>query len=86
MDFVPSDAGPYWMTDAEKHSPRKDKPTGKKLKQFRNKSDLLSELQSKRVSAKGSKAKLKILCKPKIIPIEKELDEVVKGWKESHRE
>jgi hypothetical protein len=24
MYFVPSDAGPYWMTDAEKHSNRKD--------------------------------------------------------------
>ena len=32
MHFVPSDAGPYWMTDAEKHLNRKDRPSGKKIK------------------------------------------------------
>ena len=32
MVFVPSDAGPYWMIDAEKHSNRKDRPSGKKIK------------------------------------------------------
>jgi hypothetical protein len=41
MNFVPSDAGPYWMTEAEKHSNRKDRPSGKKIKRFRNKVDLL---------------------------------------------
>jgi hypothetical protein len=43
MNFVPSDAGPYWMTEAEKHSNRKDRPSGKKIKRFRNKGDLLKE-------------------------------------------
>ena len=80
MHFVPSNAGPYWMTDAEKDSSRKDSPTGKKIKQFRNKGDLLKELQSKGVSAKGRRDELQILCKQKNIPIEEELDEVVKGW------
>jgi hypothetical protein len=41
MNCVPSDAGPYWMTEAEKHSNRKDRPSGKKIKRFRNNGDLL---------------------------------------------
>jgi hypothetical protein len=65
MHFVPSNVGPYWMTDAEKHSNRKDSPFGKKIKQFQNKGDLLKELQSKGVSAKGRKDKLQILCSKK---------------------
>jgi hypothetical protein len=80
MNFVPSDAGPYWMTEAEKHSNRKDRPSGKKIKRFRNKGDLLKHLQSRGVSAKGRKEKMQILCKQKNIPIEEELDEVVEGW------
>jgi hypothetical protein len=80
MHFVPSDAGPYWMTEAEKLSNRKDSPSGKKIKRFRNKGDLLKELQSKGVSAKGRKDELQILCKQKNIPIEEELNEVVEGW------
>ncbi len=80
MNFVPSDAGPYWMTEAEKHSNRKDRQSGKKIKRFRNKGDLLKELQSRGVSAKGRKDELQILCKQKNIPIEEELDEVVEGW------
>jgi hypothetical protein len=80
MHFVPSDAGPYWMTDAEKHSNRKDSPSGKKIKQFQNKGDRLKELQSKGVSAKGRKDEAQIMCRQKNIPIEEELDEVVEGW------
>ena len=80
MNFVPSDAEPYWMTEAEKHSNRKDRPSGKKIKRFRNKGDLLKELQSRGVSAKGRKDELQILCKQNNIPIEEELDEVVEGW------
>jgi hypothetical protein len=80
MNFVPGDAGPYWMTEAEKHSSRSDRPSGKKIKRFRNKGDLLKELQSKGVSAKGRKDELQILCKQNNIPIEEELDEVVEGW------
>ncbi len=68
------------MTEAEKHSNRKDRPSGKKIKRFRNKGDLLKELQSRGVSAKGRKDELQILCKQKNIPIEEELDEVVEGW------
>jgi hypothetical protein len=63
IHFVPSDAGPYWMIDyAEKHSNRKDSPSGKKIKRFQNKGDLLKELQSKGVSAKGRKDELQIMC------------------------
>jgi hypothetical protein len=57
-----------------------DRPSGKKIKRFRNKGDLLKELQSRGVSAKGRKNELQILCKQKNIPIEEELDEVVEGW------
>jgi hypothetical protein len=63
MHFVPSNARPYWMTDAEKHSNRKDSLSGEKRKQFQNEGYLLKELQSKGVSAKGTKDKLQILCK-----------------------
>jgi hypothetical protein len=80
MNFVPSDAGQYWMTEAEKHSNRKDRPSGKTIKRFRNKGDLLKELQSRGVLAKGRKDKLQILCKQNNIPIEEELDEGVEGW------
>jgi hypothetical protein len=46
MHFVPSDAGSYWMTDAEKHSNGNDSPSGKKIKRFRNnEGDLLKVLQ-----------------------------------------
>jgi hypothetical protein len=41
MHFVPSNAGPYWMTDAEKLANRKDTSEEKKIKQFQNKGDLL---------------------------------------------
>jgi hypothetical protein len=81
MHSVPSNAGPYWMTEAEKLSNRNNSPSSKKIKRFRNKGDLLKKLQSKGVSAKGRKDKLQILCKQKNIPIEEELDEVVEGWK-----
>jgi hypothetical protein len=80
MNFVPSDAGPYWMTKAEKHSNRKDRPSGKKIKRFQNKGDLLKELQSRGVLANLRKDELQILCKQKNIPIEEELDEAVEGW------
>jgi hypothetical protein len=63
MHFVRSDAGPYWMTEAEKHSNRKDSPSGEKIKRFRNKGDLLTELQSKGMSAKGRKDELQIMRK-----------------------
>jgi hypothetical protein len=49
-------------------------------KRFRNKGDLLKELQSRGVSAKGRKDELQILCKQNNISIEEELDEVVEGW------
>jgi hypothetical protein len=80
MHFVPSDAGPYWTTEVGKLSNRKASPSGKKIKLFRNKGDLLKVLQSKGVSAKGRKDKLQIMCKQKNIPVEEELDEVVGGW------
>jgi hypothetical protein len=51
------------MTDADKHSNRKDSPNGKKIKLFGNKGDLLKTLQSKGVaSAKGRKDELQIMC------------------------
>jgi hypothetical protein len=79
MHFVPSDAGPYWMTDAESIQIERTVHLGKN-KTIPNKVDLLKELQSKGVTAKGRKDELQIMCKQKNIPREEELDEVVEGW------
>jgi hypothetical protein len=49
----------------ERELNRKDRLTTKIIKRFRNKSDLLKDLQAKGVSAKGTKDELQILCKNK---------------------
>jgi hypothetical protein len=82
MSFKEGHAGPFWMSATEKEYYRKDRPTGKTIKRFRKKSDLLKDLQAKNVSAKGTKDELQVLCKNKDVPIEEELAEVVEGWEE----
>ena len=80
MGFISTDTGPYWMTVAEREISRHDRPTGKTIKRFRNKTDLLKDLQAKGVSGKGRKDELQILCKNQNVPIEEELEETVEGW------
>ena len=75
-----TDPGPYWMSREERERTRSDRPTGRRIKRFRNKGKLLKDLQAKGVSAKGRKDELQILCKNQNLPIEEELDEVVEGW------
>jgi hypothetical protein len=80
MVFVPGDSGPFWMSTVERELNRKDRLTTKTIKRFRNKSDLLKDLQAKGVSAKGTKDELQILCKNKDVPIQEELEEIIEGW------
>ena len=80
MVFWSTDPGPYWMSIAERETNRYHRPTGKTIKRFRNKSDLLRDLQAKGVSGKGRKDELQILCKNQDVPIEEEHEEVVEGW------
>jgi hypothetical protein len=68
MPFVLSNAGPYWMIDAEKHLNRKDSPSGKKIKQP------AERVAIKLCVSRGRTDKLQIMCKQKIIPLEEELD------------
>jgi hypothetical protein len=80
MHFVASDIGPYWLTTEERELNRTDRPTGKKIKRFRNKRDLQKDLEAKGVTAKGAKYELQALCKNKDIPIEEEIADVIEGW------
>jgi hypothetical protein len=82
MVFETSDVGPYWMTAAESEFNRKDRLTTKTIKRFRNKSDLLKDLQARGVSAKGTKYELQVLCKNKDILIVEQLAEVFQGWEQ----
>jgi hypothetical protein len=79
MVFATSDVGPYWMTAAQSEFNRKDQLTTKTIKRFRNKSNLLKDLQVRGVSVKGTKDESQVLCKNKVIPIVEQLEEVVKG-------
>jgi hypothetical protein len=70
MVFASTDVRPYWMSPTEGESSRNNHITGKKIKRFRNKNDLLKDLQAKGgVSAKGTKDELQVLCKNKDLPI-----------------
>jgi hypothetical protein len=80
MVYSSDDAGPFYMTAADKEFNRNDRPKGKTIKRFRNKKDLQTDLRAKGVSAKGGKDDLQALCKNKDIPIEEEIEEVVEGW------
>jgi hypothetical protein len=80
MLFASTDVKPFWLSPEERESNRNDLITGKIIKRFRNKSNLLKDLQAKGVSAKLTKDELQILCKNKDVPIQEELDEVVEGW------
>jgi hypothetical protein len=77
--FATSDVGPFWMSADESELNRKDHLTTETIKRFRNKSNLLKDLQAKGVSATGMKDELQVLCKNKDIPIVEQLDEVVEG-------
>ena len=80
MHFVASDIGPYWLTTEERELNRTDRPTGKKIRRFRNKRDLQKDLEAKGVTAKGANYELQALCKNKDIPIEEALDDDIEGW------
>jgi hypothetical protein len=72
MVFASTDVGPYWMSPTERELSRNDRLTGKKIKRFRNKNDLLKDLRVKGMPAKGTKDELQVLCKNKDLPIVEE--------------
>lgn len=44
MQFLPSDAGPCWMSGAQREATRKDRPSGKTVKSARRVAELKKDL------------------------------------------
>jgi hypothetical protein len=53
--FASTDIGPFWLSPEERESTGSDSLIGKTRKRFRNKGDLLKDLQAKCGSAKGTR-------------------------------
>jgi hypothetical protein len=78
--FSSTDPGPCWLSDGDKELKRKDRPTGKTSKKFRNTADLQKDLRAKGVSAKGTKDELHACCTNKDMPVDETVVEIDKGW------
>ena len=80
MQFLPSDAGPCWMSGAQREATRKDRPSGKTVKSARRVAELKKDLQAKGVLGTGDRKELRQLCALNDVPIFIESPGISEGW------
>mmetsp|Transcript_4361 Transcript_4361/g.5018 ORF Transcript_4361/g.5018 Transcript_4361/m.5018 type:complete len:151 (+) Transcript_4361:1511-1963(+) len=82
MIFDAADIGPFYFSETERNNRKFDKPSGKKVKEYFKKEQLISKLESDgmKVSKGTTRKKCQQLCENRGIATTYLIDGITEGW------